>query len=54
MDRFVGACDEQPDTAPHQALVAVTFVLKPLQYANRIIIRRMVSNLCKQTKHEQA
>lgn len=56
MDRSIEAwtADEQLGTAPHQALLAIAFVLKALQYANRVIIWRMVSKWCQQTKHEQA
>lgn len=34
MGRFVAACAKQLVTAPHQALLALTIVLKALQYAN--------------------
>lgn len=31
---FAVPCDKQRDAAPHLALLALTFVLKALQYAN--------------------
>lgn len=33
--RFVISCDKQRYAAPHLALLALTFVLKALQYANK-------------------